>query len=69
MKPIAIADHLKVYHIKHDINDYIYFRFCKGKMKKAKIRYELDDNYELQPYFLVENTLRYYLNEIVKLNS
>ena len=66
MKAIGHAEHLKLYYIKHSINDWVYFRFCNGKMKRAVIKYELNDDYELEPCFLVENTLRYYMNEIVK---
>lgn len=63
MSPIGYADHLVVYYIKHSINDFIYFKFCKGKMKKSKIDYDEDGN----AFFYVENTLKYYLNEIMRL--
>ena len=63
MRPIGYAENIRVYFIKYHINDYIYFRFCKGKLKKAKIRYNANN----EPFFLVENTLTYFLNEVIKL--
>jgi hypothetical protein len=62
MKPIGYAEHLTVYFIQYSIDDFIYFRFCKGKLKKAKIQY--DENGDA--FFMIENTLRYFLKEVIR---
>lgn len=62
MKLIGYADHVKVYHINYSIDAWIYFRFCNGKMKKSKIQYDENGN----AFFMVENTLRYFFNEITR---
>ena len=67
MKAIGQAEHLKIYYIRHSINDWVYFRFCNGKMKRAKIEYYSTES-DGRAYFYVENTLKYYFDEIVKVS-
>lgn len=62
MKPIGYTQDLRVYYIQHSINDYIYFRFCNGKLKKAKIQFDKNGD----AFFMVENILRYFLNEVIR---
>lgn len=62
MRPIGYADHIRVYHILHDTDDYIFFRFCKGKLRKSKIKYDQDG----EAYFEVSGILKFFMNEIMR---
>lgn len=64
MQPIGYADHVKVYHIEHDINDIIYYRFCNGKLRRSAIQFDQDG----EAYFMIQNTLKYYMHEVMKIN-